>query len=1310
MHQCCEKNTLSAACRLESCATILAQQLHFGRFTIDASFTAPSGDLAAQLTRPTASYKNSARLAVAGLLLFVTLYFALAGWFLYTPWRVFFGGAGSDLGVIAWIMALCSLFIGAFMVKAIFSVKNAKPTDLHEITAQEQPRLFAFLFELADAAGAPRPHKVFLSARVNAAVFYDLSLFNLIFPSKKNLEIGLALVNTVSLGEFRAVLAHEFGHFAQRSMAVGRWVYVAQQIATHLVTRRDALDDFLVTLGNIDLRVRVVVGAVQLVIWSIRSLVESLFNAVILMQRALSREMEMQADLVAVSLTGSDALIHALHRLQGADDAWDRALHFVFGERGAGRATRDVFAVQTHMLARMSAILNDKAYAEVPPLPAQGQDRHRIFKVELAQPPKMWLTHPLNHEREANAKRIYVPAPIDPASAWSVFNQPAALREQMTARVLGESQAAAVELEESLKTLARQFKREQYNRRYCGIFFGRQLARHVDKYQQLRDPHCKADIAELAALYPESLAADVHALRALETQAGQLQALISGAMSAPGKVVRLNGVEFRKKQLPAALAGVRGEIAALTARLQAHDHLCRSWHHGQAVALGGGWSRYLDGLLALIHYAEHSAANVQDAQGMLNNAAAIVTAVRRVTAEGVSRVVMAANDLHHLMEQIHREAGRVLVDPRLRERMELGGTWRESLEEFTLPLAQNDNINEWLRVIDGWVDSLVNSLNALRSAALEELLLTETMIARHARSGGQPEAAPAPSLAPDSYALLPAGAERKRQTRLGPWARFQRADGLLPGSARLLVAGAIVVAVLGASSFNAGHGTSIFNDAPALMVHNGLDIPAVVNVDGHSVSVAPGTTAPLALPAFGKHHVEARSADGRLIESFNAEARSNGHPVYNVAGAAPLVEWSATYGRVPERPQRLIGALRWLDSAADDVFRTPPKSVSGTKYSDGSYRTVLEGLDKLAPLMQLQVLGDDKERQRVAMLHARWDRTDSTQIQSWMDIAGEMPGFAPMLAQRLKEAPADVLLRREQSDHADEAQRPVLCVETGAQAAASPDDANLKYLSLRCMPDSAAQAAQLKAAARRWPANPWLANAMAFDHVESLDWSDATVAELEKVRRMLPSQGPALASNIGRVMHYLDPRADLSSLAELAPQLAWLVRLDKGEGAPDSPERAYADLAKGQFEQALLDAKADPARHAHVLRLAAASDGAGAALAAQALALRPEDGMDSATAWLPLAMAMRSGSDSAPQRALAVAAGGRYGQRMLAFLDSVKKGADPRVSERLLEQVHPTARAYAYSAAIVLAGRKAPQAWRDTVRRLLFASERPYFT
>lgn len=1244
---------------------------------------------------------------MAGLLLFVALYCALAGWFLYTPYRVFVGGAGADLGWVAWLMALCSLFIGAFMIKAIFSVKNAKPTDLHEVTAKEEPRLFAFLFELADAAGAPRPHKVFLSARVNAAVFYDLSLFNLIFPSKKNLEIGLALVNTLTLGEFRAVLAHEFGHFAQRSMAVGRWVYVAQQIATHLVTRRDALDDFLVGLGNIDLRIRAVVAVVQLIIWSIRSLVESLFNVVILMQRALSREMEMQADLVAVSLTGSDALIHALHRLQGADDAWDRALHFVFGEQGGGRATRDVFAVQSHMLQRMSAILNDDAYANVPPLPAEGQDRHRIFKVELAQPPKMWLTHPLNHEREANAKRIYVPAAIDPASAWTVFEQPVLVREQMTAALLGEGEAKAVELEESLKTLARQFKREHFNRRYCGVYFGRSLARHVEKYEQLRDPRRPSELSEMAAMYPSSLMQDVQALRTLETEAGQIQALISGAMTAPGKMVLVRGVEFRKKQLPAALESVQAEIAAVVGRLHAHDELCRSWHQSRAGQLEGGWQPYLDGLLALIHYAEHSVANVLDAQGMLNNTTAVVTALRNVSEDGVSRVLFQANELHHLMEQLYKQSSQVVPDARLRARLELSGTWSESLGEWTLPLAQHDTLNQWLGVIDSWVASLVNSLNALRSAALEELLVAETAVARMARSGAGVEPAPAPSQAPRNYPVLLPGAERKRQTRLGWWARFQRAEGLLPGTARLLAALAIVAAVLGASSFDEGHGTSVFTDSPALVIYNGLGVAVVVDVDGHKRPVEPGMMGPLALPAFGKHHIEARTKDGRLIESFDAEATKGGHPVYNVAGATALVEWTATYGNAAPRPARQLGAVRWLDSGADYVFAEPPQSLSGR--GGGGVRTVLDGAAKQEPATQLALAADDRERERIALLHLRWDPTSSPAIEEWIDAASAMPGFADALAERIAHAPADVVLRREQFNRATEADKPALCAQAGEHAAAAPSNGDLAYLALRCQPDSAALRQLQRQALARWPANGWLSSAVGWDKLESPDWRTAA-PDLERAMLALPARAARLALDIARIRRYDDPNADLAPLLAHSPSLRTLVSFEAGKGAPDSASQAYAALASGAAANALMHTRGESAREAHLLRLVAASEAADSASIARALALPPGLGMDAQGAWLMLALATRTGQDTAARRELALQAGGRYGKPMLAFFDSVRKGGDPRAAQPLLDNIHPEARAHAYSAALVLAGNRAPAAWRDYVRRVLFVAERPYFS
>ena len=123
------------------------------------------------------------------------------------------------------IKGISAALIAIFFIKGLFFKKHAGGSKDFEITREQQPRLFEFLDRLAAETKAPRPHKVFLSGGVNACVFYDLSILNFLLPSRKNLEIGLGLVNSLTLTEFKAVLAHEFGHFAQSTMAMKRIVF-----------------------------------------------------------------------------------------------------------------------------------------------------------------------------------------------------------------------------------------------------------------------------------------------------------------------------------------------------------------------------------------------------------------------------------------------------------------------------------------------------------------------------------------------------------------------------------------------------------------------------------------------------------------------------------------------------------------------------------------------------------------------------------------------------------------------------------------------------------------------------------------------------------------------------------------------------------------------------------------------------------------------------------------------------------------------------------------------------------------------------
>jgi hypothetical protein len=70
---------------------------------------------------------------------------------------------------------------------------------------------------------------------VNASVFYDSSFWSMFLPIQKNLTIGMGLINTTTKQELKAILSHEFGHFSQRSMKVGSYVYNVNQIIFNLV-------------------------------------------------------------------------------------------------------------------------------------------------------------------------------------------------------------------------------------------------------------------------------------------------------------------------------------------------------------------------------------------------------------------------------------------------------------------------------------------------------------------------------------------------------------------------------------------------------------------------------------------------------------------------------------------------------------------------------------------------------------------------------------------------------------------------------------------------------------------------------------------------------------------------------------------------------------------------------------------------------------------------------------------------------------------------------------------------------------------
>lgn len=944
---------------------------------MDALYPKGPTNIPSGLTQPSPTYKQRAWLAGISLVAFVLIYLFLAGWFVATAWRLIEDAITSGGGYFSnWLVGGGSAFLAIFMLKALFFIQRGENSGLLELKAADQPRLFEFLYRLADEAGAPRPAHVYLSARVNAAVFYDLSILNLLFPSRKNLEIGLPLVNVLNLSELKAVLAHEFGHFAQRSMAIGSWVYIAQQIASQIIHRRDALDKFLTGISRTDLRIAWVGWLLSLIVWSIRSLMDSLLRLVVLAQRSLSRQMEFHADLVAVSLTGSDEIVNALHKLQAADDAWARALSFANSQLGNGKKVHDLYAVQTRIIETMARILDDPGYGATP---TAGKSE-RVFKTGFAQPPQMWLTHPASSDREDNAKRTYISARRDERSANLLFENLEAVKTALAEQAFGAMEGEVASAKETLDALDERYRLQQYDARYRGAFLGRPLTRHVSKADELYTSQVDTSALPRAvnSLYPPVLANDLAKLRDLDEEYACLKALHDKHYEARGNRLVFRGREISRRDLPQVMTQVRQETDVLRERVLEHDRRCRSLHLAAARQLGQGWPEYLRGLIATLHFAEHSEADLRDAQGMLANVYAVVTADGKVSKAELKRLVAAANELHGVLFKLYEIRAAVRLDQTLLDRLEVT-SWEAMLGELKLPEASNENISDWLNVVDGWVNAAAGACSALNSACLEQLLCSENQIASALQQPETASPAPAASIVSGDYPVRPIGSERERQTKLGWWDRLQIADGPVFSAARLLGAGAIVGAVLGFSG-SASQESDI-------SVFNGLNQPVQVTLGEQHFVVAPYGSHNLSIHLDEKSELQAKTGKGQEIERFHPDLQGHSrHYVYNIAGASPLVEWTATYGHATEVPPRMLGAPRWLAADSEVYFTEPPASIS-TKSGSGT-RKVLSGAPaNVEPAALLERLDNEQERRRVAATHVQWDTPDTPQISLWKALS-----------------------------------------------------------------------------------------------------------------------------------------------------------------------------------------------------------------------------------------------------------------------------------------------------------------------------------
>lgn len=555
------------------------------------------------LARLSSRYRWQVVLVFASLLFSLVLYLALLAasawlchWLVTAPWP-FRPSRGYAFVRIAGIVS--SGLLCLYLLKGLFKTSVQDWSLLLEIKESDQPQLFDFIRRICAETGAPFPGRVYVTPEVNAAVFYHSSFLNLILPTRKNLLIGLGLVNMLNLSEFKAVVAHEFGHFSQKSMKLGSYVYVANKVLADIIYGRDFLDDLVHRVKHWDLRIAVFAWLFLGVLWGLRKLLEGVFKAINIFNLSLMRQMEFNADRVSVSVAGSDAMVHALVRTSFADQAFRQLASDLWSAADHGLYSRDIF----HHLRPAGELLRRRA--RNPRLGRPPDERGR--GVQVFQPgegdvgiPPMWLTHPSYYDREQSAKEIFVAAEIDERSPWLLFREDADVRFRVSQRYYQVAHRPEQPLTYVAPERVQQFLDEEYAEttfadRYHG-FYDNGYLEVADLGLLLREAHgqslppatAETLVGELEGVYGPQLKGWVEDnWRRL----GELNLLV--ALQAGQATLRSNSFTFRDQtygtgDIPALLERVQEELDADRAHKANIDAAVFRTHWRLARHLGCG--------------------------------------------------------------------------------------------------------------------------------------------------------------------------------------------------------------------------------------------------------------------------------------------------------------------------------------------------------------------------------------------------------------------------------------------------------------------------------------------------------------------------------------------------------------------------------------------------------------------------------------------------------------------------------------------------------------------------------------------------
>lgn len=453
---------------------------------LDLTFPPVPQNADKSIIKPSKAFKQKVFTSVLSILFFVITYLflfaaaiAIAVAFGVLGYTVMTAAASFITLVFGAACIGAGLLLVYFVVKFLFKRTKVDRTGMIEVTEAEQPRLFAFIRRLTHEMNAPFPKHIYISADVNAAVFYDSNFWSMFLPVRKNLKIGLGLVNSINISEFKAVMAHEFGHFSQRSMKFGSYVYNVNKVIYNMLYDNDSYGRLLSSMSQLH---SIFFLAAKLNVWIIRGMQAVLGKVYVIINKnymGLSRQTEFHADAMAAYVAGSNHGITCLRRVEIGQQHYDELLNYWGGQLEQKKRADNFYPQHLELIRNYAG--NKNIPTDVLGLPVLDNNTP-LTKNSRIVLQDQWSSHPTTEDRELHFNKINLVTPAIEHTAWLLFTDAELLQQRLTDNIYASSQIAPDARRVGLEEFSKEMRENITRYELPAVFKGYYDQRYINEF------------------------------------------------------------------------------------------------------------------------------------------------------------------------------------------------------------------------------------------------------------------------------------------------------------------------------------------------------------------------------------------------------------------------------------------------------------------------------------------------------------------------------------------------------------------------------------------------------------------------------------------------------------------------------------------------------------------------------------------------------------------------------------------------------------------------------------------------------------